>query len=153
MHNRTMLTRFHCMMNCLQVSFFLLLFFVTYLKGKIPGKVKRMKLADPLIKLWPGDIQRNIIPLLFICVCLQEATLLLLSQCVFQFSKESSVFNAGNIICTTEIPYLSYLAGPQCKCSFGLKDCANFFYIYRVVKYVSECAYMCACTCMYEHKM
>jgi len=41
------------MINCLQVSFFLMLFFVTYLKGKIPGKVKRMKLADHLIKLWP----------------------------------------------------------------------------------------------------
>lgn len=78
------------MINCLQVSFFLMLFFVTYLKGKIPGKVKIMKLVDHLIKTMTQRHAEGHNSITF--PFLQEASVLLLSHCVFQFSKESSVF-------------------------------------------------------------
>ena len=76
--------------------------------------------------------EHNSITFPFVCVCKRP----LFFSCLnvsFSFPKRVVFFNAVNIICATEIPFLSYLAGPQCRCSSGLKDCANFFYIYKVI--------------------
>lgn len=62
----------------------------------------------------------------------------------FSFPKRVVFFNEVNIICTTEIPFQSYLAGPQCRCSSGLQDCANFFYIRSIV-------FECVCVCAHMH--
>jgi hypothetical protein len=65
-----------------------MLFFVTYLKGKIPGKIKRLKLAD-LIKLWPRDMQRNVIPLLsHLCMSARGHCSSVVSMCLSVFQRE-----------------------------------------------------------------
>jgi len=99
-------------------------------------------------------MQRNIIPLLSrFCKRPVFFSCLIVS---FSFPKRVVFFNAVSITCATEIPFLSYLAGPQCRCSSGLKRLCWFFYIYKViVVFEWVCVWMCTLVhvCMYEHKM